>query len=165
MVIWIIGRSSSGKTFIGKRLFKILSKKRKCFLVDGDNVRTYLNDDLGYTLKDRKENSLRIQKLCKYLEKNDYLVICCIQSIFKDHQKKNRKFFNNYYQIYLRVENEKIYQKKFKLKKYKKNVVGKDITFPQPFKNDLVVKNNYKNHTRILKDILKGLKSVKKLKR
>ena len=61
MVIWIIGRSSSGKTFIGKKLFKVLSKKRKCFLVDGDNVRAYLNDDLGYTLKDRKENSLRIQ--------------------------------------------------------------------------------------------------------
>ena len=57
MVIWIIGKSSSGKTFIGKKLFNILSKKSKCFLVDGDNVRAYLNDDLGYTFKDRKENS------------------------------------------------------------------------------------------------------------
>ena len=29
--------------------------------MDG-NVRAYLNDDLGYTFKDRKENSLRIQE-------------------------------------------------------------------------------------------------------
>lgn len=162
MVIWIIGKSSSGKTFIGKKLFKILSKKKKCFLVDGDNVRKYLNDDLSYTLKDRKENSFRIQKLCKYLEENDFLVICCIQSIFKDHQKKNRKLYRKYLQIYLQVENEEIYQKKFKLKKYKKNVVGKDISFPHPFKNDLVVKNNYKNYTKILKDILKLLTSAKR---
>ena len=44
MVIWIIGKSSSGKTFIGKKLFKILSKKSKCFLVDGDNVTVGISD-------------------------------------------------------------------------------------------------------------------------
>lgn len=158
MVIWIVGKSSSGKTFFGKKLFKILSKNKKSFFVDGDDVRRYLNDDLGYTMKDREENSLRIQKLCKYLEKNGFLVVCCIQSIFKEHQKNNRKLFSKYYQIYIHIENEKAYQKNFKLKKHKKNVVGKDIAFPKPIKNDLIIKNNYTNPGIIIKNILYELK-------
>ena len=139
MVIWIIGKSSSGKTFIGKKLYKILSKTKKSFFVDGDEIRKYLNNDLGYTKKDRKLNSSRIQKLCKFLEVKKYLVICCIQSIFLDHQKQNRKIYDNYFQIYLKINNEKKYKKKFKLRKIKKNVVGTDIDFPEPYKNDLSI--------------------------
>ena len=126
MVIWIIGKSGSGKTFFAKKIFEILNKKKKCFLIDGDDVRKYLNYDLTYSISDRKINSRRIQDLCLYFEEKKYLVICSIQSIFKKHQLENKKKFNKYKQIYLNVD-EKIFKKrKFKLHKYRKNVVGKE---------------------------------------
>ena len=159
MVIWIIGRSGSGKTFFSKKLYNYFYKKKiNCFLVDGDEVRKYLNYKLKYTQKDRKINSQKIQDLCLYLEKKRYLVICSIQSIFKDHQLKNKKKFKLYKQIYLKVD-EKIFNKrKSKLAKFKKNVVGKDIKFPEPYKSDLTILNDFKNYNTKLKKIINFLK-------
>lgn len=36
-------------------------------ILDGDSVRTYLNDDLGYSDEDRKRNNIRIAKIALLL--------------------------------------------------------------------------------------------------
>ena len=36
-------------------------------ILDGDSVRTYLNDDLGYSDEDRKRNNIRIAKIALML--------------------------------------------------------------------------------------------------
>ena len=83
MVIWIIGKSGSGKTFFANKINIFLSKKKiKVFWLDGDDFRKYISNDLGYSISDRKENSLRIIKFCKYLESKGYLVLCSFLSIF-----------------------------------------------------------------------------------
>ena len=52
MVIWVIGRSGSGKTFFAKKL-KNLIKSHKIIHVDGDEVRKcFYNNKLGFSLKD-----------------------------------------------------------------------------------------------------------------
>ena len=54
MVIWIIGKSGSGKTYLAKILKKKFNKKlRKIKLIDGDKFRKIFSQDLGYSLKDR----------------------------------------------------------------------------------------------------------------
>lgn len=157
MVIWIIGKSGSGKTFFARKLEKLFRGK-KSFLVDGDEVRKYLNTDLSYSTVDRKINSSRIQKLCLYLEKKNFLVLCSIQSIFTKDQKKNRKIFEDYKQIYLKVD-EKIFKKRrSKLYKFKKNIVGKDIKFPEPFRSDLVISNDFKTPLSKLKRMVRLIK-------
>ena len=160
MVIWIIGQSGSGKTFFAKKLSRILNKK-KIFLVDGDEVRKYLTHDLGYTKKDRYLNSIYIQNLCKYLENKGYFVICAIQSIFNKHQKENRKIFKNYFQIYLKTENRIIFNKNHKLSEFKKNIVGKDIKFPKPYKSNLTINNKFKDHKKILNKMYKLIINTK----
>ena len=70
MIIWIIGKSGSGKTYLMKKLFKKLKNKKKIFLLDGDEFRKYISFDLRYSYKDRKKNSKRIQNFCKYMDKN-----------------------------------------------------------------------------------------------
>ena len=104
MVIWIIGLSGSGKTFYSEKICKILSKKKKVIHIDGDEVRKYINYNLKYTKKDRKKNSLIIRNFCNFLEKKEYIVICSILSIFRDHQKGNRKLFKKYFQIHIKSE-------------------------------------------------------------
>ena len=93
---------SGMEKFYGKNIESILSKKHKTIHIDGDEVREYITDELKYT-KDEK-NSLIIRKLCKFLEAKGYLVICSILSIFPDHQKNNRKYFNKYIQIYIKAD-------------------------------------------------------------
>ena len=39
MVIWIIGLSGSGKTTIGKLIYKSLLKKKNTVFLDGDEMR------------------------------------------------------------------------------------------------------------------------------
>ena len=145
MVVWILGVSGSGKSFLAKKLYKKLKIKfKKIIWVDGDKFRKKYSKDLKYSIKDRRENSKRIQKYCSKYEKKNYLVICYILSIFPNHQKKNREIFKNYIQIQIdaninkikKRNNKKIYSKKV-------NVVGKDLKFPKPYKSDVNLKNNF----------------------
>jgi adenylylsulfate kinase-like enzyme len=149
MVIWFIGKSGSGKSFFSKKLFFFLKKKYKrkfFFLLDGDEFRKYISSDLGYSKLDRKSNSQRLINFCRYLDSKKIYCICSILSIFPNHQKTNRRTFSKYVQILInadyhllkRRDNKKIYTKK--------NVVGKDIFFPQPYKSDLTIENNFKNY-------------------
>lgn len=148
MVIWIIGLSGSGKSFLADKLKK---KIKNSIIVDGDQVRKYLTSDLGYNKIDRKKNSLMIQKLCRFLEEQKFNVICPILSIFPEHQKKNRKIFKKYIQIYLKSSVKELrYRSKKIVYNLKKNVVGKDIKFPSPHKSHFIFKNKYDNSYKLI---------------
>lgn len=158
MVIWIIGLSGSGKTFYAKHLAKKF--KKKCIFLDGDDVRKYITKNLGYSIKDRKKNSLLISNLCRFLESKGFIVICSILSIFRSHQKNNRKLFNKYIQIYLKADHSDLIKKsKKKVYNLTKQVVGKDIKFLTPYKSDLIIKNNYDKNYK--KNIIKIYKLIK----
>lgn len=147
MVIWVIGLSGSGKSFYAKKIEEAILKKKnkKVIILDGDEIRKYLTSNLRYSLKDRKKNSIYIQNLCKFLEFKGFVVICSILSIFRSHQKRNRKIFNKYIQIFLDVPIEKLFIRNKKNIYLKKNVVGKKIKFNKPYKSDLVFMNKFGN--------------------
>lgn len=158
MIIWIIGKSGSGKTYFAKKIFNYYQNKKKIFWIDGDEFRKFITYNLGYDYKSRMQNSKKIIDFCRYLESKKYIVICSILSIFKEHQKLNRKIFKKYYQIYLKAE-QKILEIRNKKKIYSKikNIVSKDIEFPEPYKSDLIITNNFKNGQKIFQIILKKL--------
>jgi adenylylsulfate kinase len=65
-VIWIVGLSGSGKTTIALGLEKKLNKMGYLTQVlDGDNIRTGINNNLGFTQEDRIENIRRIAEVNK----------------------------------------------------------------------------------------------------
>lgn len=159
MVIWIIGKSGSGKSFLAKKLFsKIKSKNKKTIWIDGDNFRKKYSKDLGYGVNDRKKNSIRIQNHCKIYDKKNYIVICSILSIFVKHQKINKKIFKNYTQIYIKANHSKlIARNNKKIYSKNKNIVGKDIKFPIPLNSDLIIKNDFD------KKFLENIKKIEKI--
>ena len=56
MIIWLIGISGSGKSTLGNLLCSEISKtENKVRLIDGDIVRAFFNNDLGYSKKEREE--------------------------------------------------------------------------------------------------------------
>jgi adenylylsulfate kinase len=65
-VIWMTGLSGSGKTTIAKYLERKLHEKGFLTQVlDGDNVRTGINNNLGFSEEDRTENIRRIAEVSK----------------------------------------------------------------------------------------------------
>lgn len=74
-VIFLHGPSGSGKSTLGRALYEDLSKKTKLIYIDGDEFRSGLSCDLGFSLEDRKENIRRLMELCKLLLNNDTSVI------------------------------------------------------------------------------------------
>lgn len=80
-VIWMTGLSGSGKTTIAIALEQML--KNKGFLtqvLDGDNVRTGINNNLGFSLEDRVENIRRIAEISKLFVNCGIITINCFVS-------------------------------------------------------------------------------------
>ena len=157
MVIWIIGLSGSGKSFLANKIYKsALDKNKKAIWIDGDEIRKYITYDLGYTSQDRKKNSKIISDLCGMLESKGFVVICSILSIFKDHKKKNKTKFKKYIQVYIHSNLKNLTKKNVnKVYHKKKNVVGKDIDFPTPYKSDFTIqREDKKKYLQVFKKII-----------
>jgi len=87
-LIWLTGLSGSGKTSLALRLEHYLFHHGyKAFLLDGDNVRTGLNKDLGFTEEDRKENLRRIGEVAKLMLDAGIIVISAFISPYKTERK------------------------------------------------------------------------------
>ena len=70
MVIWIIGKSGVGKTYLAEKLYKILKKgKKKSNMDRWRQVQKKFSKDLGFSVKDRLKNSKRLQLYCKKYDK------------------------------------------------------------------------------------------------
>lgn len=80
-VIWMTGLSGSGKTTLAIVLEQKL--KEKGFLtqvLDGDNVRTGINNNLGFSVEDRAENIRRIAEVSKLFLNCGVITINCFVS-------------------------------------------------------------------------------------
>ncbi|MBK3517690.1 adenylyl-sulfate kinase [Carboxylicivirga marina] len=65
-VIWITGLSGSGKSTLAHGLERRLAERGYLTQVlDGDNIRTGINNNLGFTAEDRNENIRRIAEINK----------------------------------------------------------------------------------------------------
>lgn len=68
IVVWLCGLSGSGKSTIANAAERVLHQQgRFTIILDGDNVRTGLNSNLGFTDQDRLENIRRIAEVAKIL--------------------------------------------------------------------------------------------------
>ncbi len=66
IVLWFTGLSGSGKSTIAEGLEKLLfSKGYFVQVLDGDNTRTGINKNLGFSIKDREENIRRVAEISK----------------------------------------------------------------------------------------------------
>lgn len=85
VVLWFTGLSGSGKTTIAIALEKELHEKGLLTQVlDGDNIRTGINNNLGFSDADRTENIRRIAEVAKLFVNSGIITICCFVSPTED---------------------------------------------------------------------------------
>ena len=80
-VIWLTGLSGSGKSTIASNLEKeLFNQDFFCHILDGDNIRSGININLGFSVEDRKENIRRISETSKLFLSCGIIIICAVIS-------------------------------------------------------------------------------------
>jgi len=86
-VIWFTGLSGSGKSTLANALESKLHRSGKhTYLLDGDNIRQGLNQDLGFSDQDRNENIRRIAEVAKLMCDAGLIVLTAFISPFKEQR-------------------------------------------------------------------------------
>lgn len=76
-VIWLYGLSGSGKSTLATALERrLFADGLVTHLLDGDNVRTGLNKNLGFSDADRDENLRRVAEVAKLFVQAGVITIC-----------------------------------------------------------------------------------------
>ncbi len=82
--VWLTGLSGSGKSTIARELESLLYKQGKlAYVLDGDNVRHGLNDDLGFSDADRQENIRRLAEVTALFVDAGLIVLTAFISPFR----------------------------------------------------------------------------------
>ena len=85
VMIWFTGLSGSGKSTIAIALERELHKRGLlCRILDGDNIRSGINNNLGFTEADRIENIRRIAEVSKLFVDTDIITIAAFISPSND---------------------------------------------------------------------------------
>lgn len=103
-VIWFTGLSGSGKTTLAASLEKELFFRRFfCQVLDGDNIRAGINNNLGFNEEDRLENIRRIAEVSKLLVNAGLITICSFISPTNEIRDLARKIIGpeDFIEVYL----------------------------------------------------------------
>lgn len=88
LIVWLTGLSGSGKSTLANLLEQKLHEKGiKTYILDGDNIRSGLNEDLDFTERDRNENIRRIGEVAKlFVDAGNVVITAFISPFEKDRQ-------------------------------------------------------------------------------
>ncbi|MEM6265462.1 MAG: adenylyl-sulfate kinase [Bacteroidota bacterium] len=80
-VVWLTGLSGSGKSTIAQALERqLFDQGFVTMLLDGDNIRTGLGNNLGFSVEDRQENIRRIAEAAKLFLSCGVVTLCSFVS-------------------------------------------------------------------------------------
>lgn len=109
MVLWFTGLSGSGKSTITIELEKKLTDFGKLvYRLDGDNIRSGLNSDLGFSDEDRDENIRRISEVAALFKDAGVITLVSFISPFKKMRKfaRSKAGKENFFEIYIKADVE-----------------------------------------------------------
>ncbi len=90
-LLWLTGLSGSGKSTVSVALErKLIDLGRACYLLDGDNVRYGLCDDLGFAPDDRRENVRRVGEVGRLLVDAGVIAIAAFISPYRPDRDRIR---------------------------------------------------------------------------
>ena len=159
-IVWLTGLSGAGKSTVADLLEQKLNKQDKhTFLLDGDNLRHTLNQDLGFSDYDRNENIRRIGHVGKLMVDAGLIVIASFISPFEKQRKLTRELFekDEYIEVFLNTPIEVCEQRDPKglYKKARSGLIidftGIDSAYEKP-KNPEITLDGEKYSAEVLSD-------------
>lgn len=148
-VIWFTGLPGSGKTTLAREVEqRLFLKEYQVAVIDGDELRSGISSDLGFSIKDRAENTYRAAKIATMLYNLGFVVIVSLitpKEIWRNILKES--YFNemSFSMVYIKCEKQICINRDPK-GMYKKAISGeiKDFTgissvFDDPINYDFAV--------------------------
>ncbi len=104
LAIWLTGLSGSGKSTIAIALEqKLIEERVQSYVLDGDNIRKGISNDLGFSHEDRIENIRRVSSVAALFVDAGISVIAALISPFQEDREsaKNRIGEDCFVEIYV----------------------------------------------------------------
>lgn len=93
-VLWFTGLSGSGKSTLANAVdHELYGRGIRSYCLDGDNMRMGLNSDLGFSVRDRRENIRRIGEVAKLFVDSGQVVSTAFISPFQKDRDLVRQMF------------------------------------------------------------------------
>lgn len=146
-VLWLYGMSGSGKSTIATEVERMLIEQgRYCVVLDGDNLRSGLNADLGFTDEDRNENVRRTAEVAKLFASQGIITVISVITPLRRFRTRAREIIgSDFKEVFIKADFETCAQRDPK-GLYGKvaegkvaNFTGKDSGFEEPEKADLIL--------------------------
>ena len=147
LVVWLCGLSGSGKSTIANAAERVLHQQgRFTTILDGDNLRTGLNSNLGFTDEDRLENIRRISEVAKvFVSQGIITFVSAITPRGELRDLARGLLGNDLFEVYIKASYEACEQRDVKGLYAKAargeiaHFTGKDGSFEAPHNPDLVL--------------------------
>ncbi|ACL59699.1 adenylyl-sulfate kinase [Methylobacterium nodulans] len=91
-IVWLTGLSGAGKSTLANLVeTRLAAEDRHAYILDGDNLRSGLNRDLGFSDADRIENMRRTVEVARLMADAGLIVIVSLISPFRRERAQARK--------------------------------------------------------------------------
>lgn len=163
IVIWMVGLSGSGKSTLAKSFEKYLHENGKLTqILDGDNLRTGLNADLGFTEEDREENIRRVAEVARLFANCGVITICSFISPTESIRAMSRRIIGDdiYHEVFVECpigvcETRDVKGLYAKARKGEiKNFTGIDAPFENPAAPSMTINTELKNLEDCLQEMI-----------
>ena len=107
IVLWFTGLPGSGKSTLASKLEKeLLEDGVNVFRLDGDNIRHGLNNDLGFSPDDRKENIRRIAEVASLFADACIITLVSFISPYKEMRSHAKEIIgkHRFFEIYVKAD-------------------------------------------------------------
>ena len=146
IMIWFTGLSGSGKSTVAMGVERELHAQGiLCRILDGDNVRAGINNNLGFSAEDRIENILRIAEIGKLFVQTGVVTLACFVSPTNDIRQMAREIVGeeDFLEVYISTPIEECERRDVKglyaraRKGEVKNFTGISAPFEAPVSADI----------------------------
>lgn len=107
MVLWFTGLSGAGKSTVAHGVHEALFRQGwHTYVLDGDNVRHGLNQDLGFTEADRRENIRRIGEVGKLFVDAGVVALAAFISPYREDRDRVRALLKpgEFIEVYVKCD-------------------------------------------------------------
>ena len=166
LVVWMYGLSGSGKSTLANLLERKLHDEGKFIKVlDGDNIRSGLNNNLGFTDEDRAENIRRVSEVAKLFADSGIITLTSFITPVESLRENAREIIgsNDLLEVYVKASFEACAERDPKglYTKVKagevKNFTGKDSAFEEPEHADLIIETESQTEAESLETLYQAV--------
>ena len=166
VVVWMAGLSGSGKSTLAKGLERELHQRGHLTqLLDGDNLRSGINNNLGFSEADRLENIRRSAETAKLFLHAGVVTICSLISPTTEIRQLARNIIGeeDFLEVYINAPFDVCAQRDVKglykkaLNGEIKNFTGLDAPFEAPTQPALEIRTDVESYSDSLQKLLDTL--------